>query len=178
VKGPTKMPGKRQIRFKPIFTRKSVARCVLAVTQLWLAGLLGNVILAAQERLPEPPEVRVPFVLQAVNDPVTGKGAFFFDEREIPPVIRSSPGGQIRVEYVNHMSSASQGDLCRWAMHEHDQPTFSWPSCLSGCTTGRCDLDDGHARAIAALCGGYTRKSAARIVLVPHPCISLARGSR
>jgi suppressor of ftsI len=102
------MRGRRQVRFKPILTSRSVARCVLAVAQLCLAGLLGSVILAAQERLPEPPEVRSPLVLQAVNDPVTGKGAFSFDGREVPPVIRSSPGGQIRVEYVNHMSSASR----------------------------------------------------------------------
>jgi suppressor of ftsI len=61
--------------------------------------------------LPQPPEVRRPFVLDAVNDPTSGKAAFSFEGREIPPVIRTKPGGTIRVEYVNRMSSKST-ELC------------------------------------------------------------------
>lgn len=57
--------------------------------------------------LPQPPEVRRPFVLDAVTDPTSGKAAFSFEGREIPPVIRTKPGGTIRVEYVNRMSSKS-----------------------------------------------------------------------
>jgi len=61
--------------------------------------------------LPPLPEVREPFVLDAVNDPTNGKGAFSFEGREVPPVIRTEPGGRIRVEYVNHMSTESK-ELC------------------------------------------------------------------
>jgi suppressor of ftsI len=61
--------------------------------------------------LPELPEARSPFKLQAVNDPHTGKGAFSYDGREIPPVIRAAPGEKIRLTYVNQMSPASQ-ELC------------------------------------------------------------------
>jgi len=58
--------------------------------------------------LPAPPEVRSPFVLSAVNDPVTGKTSFSFDGTEIPSVIRTAPGEQIRLDYLNQMSTSSQ----------------------------------------------------------------------
>src|SRR6204780_2382777 len=61
--------------------------------------------------LPQPPEVRRPFVLDAVNDPTSGKAAFSFEGREIPPVIRTKPGGTIQIEYVHRMSSKST-ELC------------------------------------------------------------------
>src|SRR5580698_2791149 len=66
---------------------------------------------ASSRDLPQPPEVRRPFVLDAVNDPTTGKAAFSFRGREIPPVIRTKPGGHIRVDYSNRMSSKST-ELC------------------------------------------------------------------
>jgi len=66
---------------------------------------------ASSRDLPQPPEVRRPFVLDAVNDPTTGKAAFSFRGREIPPVIRTKPGGHIRVDYANRMSSKST-ELC------------------------------------------------------------------
>jgi suppressor of ftsI len=56
----------------------------------------------------DPPEVRSPFVLRAVNDPDTGKAAFSFAGRENPPVIRASPGEDIRLTYINEMSAKSQ----------------------------------------------------------------------
>jgi suppressor of ftsI len=58
--------------------------------------------------LPEAPEVRSSFVLRAINDPQTGKGAFSYNGREIPPVIRTSPGAQIKIAYVNQMSPTSR----------------------------------------------------------------------
>jgi FtsP/CotA-like multicopper oxidase with cupredoxin domain len=61
--------------------------------------------------LPEIPEARSPFTLLAVNDPVTGKSAFSYDGKEIAPVIRTSPGSQIRLEYLNQMSTHSK-ELC------------------------------------------------------------------
>jgi suppressor of ftsI len=58
--------------------------------------------------LPNPPEVRSPFVLLAVTDPKTGASAFSFAGQEIPPVIRTSPGEDIRLTYKNEMSGHSQ----------------------------------------------------------------------
>src|ERR1700751_5578870 len=77
--------------------------------------LLGRLTVIAQTpaqqigtALPVPPDVRSPLVLRAVNDPTTGKGAFSFDGRAIPPVIRASPGEQIKLDYLNQMSPMSQ----------------------------------------------------------------------
>src|ERR1700693_4613768 len=86
------------------------------VSALFLFSLLANSPLIAQSRtaygsgvlLPELPEVRSPFILRAVNDPSTGKFAFSYNGREVPPVIRSSPGSQIRLDYVNQMSTNSR----------------------------------------------------------------------
>jgi FtsP/CotA-like multicopper oxidase with cupredoxin domain len=83
---------------------------------IWLLCSLG---LQAQnssrgvqgEPLPDLPEARSPFILIAVNDPATGKGAFSFDGKQIPPVIRSSPGSKIRLEYLNQMSTDSK-EVC------------------------------------------------------------------
>jgi suppressor of ftsI len=77
---------------------------------LLLAALVGRGLLVAQNstvELPAQPEVRSPFVLSAVNDPATGKTSFSFDGKEIPPVIRTAPGEQIRLEYLNQMSTSS-----------------------------------------------------------------------
>ena len=57
--------------------------------------------------LPDPPEVRSPFVLLAVTDPKTGKSAFSFAGQEIPPVIRTLPGQDILLTYKNEMSTHS-----------------------------------------------------------------------
>jgi suppressor of ftsI len=57
--------------------------------------------------LPDPPEVRSPFVLLAVTDPKTSESAFSFAGQEIPPVIRASPGHDIRLTYDNRLSAHS-----------------------------------------------------------------------
>jgi FtsP/CotA-like multicopper oxidase with cupredoxin domain len=61
--------------------------------------------------LPDLPEATSPVALSAVNDPVTGKSAFSFDGKEIPPVIRSAPGSKIQIEYLNKMSRSSK-EVC------------------------------------------------------------------
>ena len=81
--------------------------------------LVGSVALQAQDvprndtgvPLPALPEAKSPFTLLATNDPVTGKSAFSFDGKELPPVIRSSPGSQIKLEYLNRMSTNSK-EVC------------------------------------------------------------------
>jgi FtsP/CotA-like multicopper oxidase with cupredoxin domain len=71
-------------------------------------GLLFALDLRAQDPLmPDPPEVRSPFVLRAINDPETGKAAFSFEGQEDPPVIRAAPGEDIRLTYMNEMSTNS-----------------------------------------------------------------------
>jgi suppressor of ftsI len=80
--------------------------------------LLGSLPLAPQiaatssqtappQPLSQPPEARSPIVLTAINDPDTGKAAFSFQGREDPPVIRANPGEDIRLTYVNAMSTDS-----------------------------------------------------------------------
>ena len=63
--------------------------------------------IASPQRLSNPPEARSPVDLSAVNDPRTGKAAFSFRGREDPPVIRALPGEDIRLTYVNAMSTDS-----------------------------------------------------------------------
>lgn len=57
--------------------------------------------------LSNPPEAHSPFDLTAINDPHTGRAAFLFDGREDPPVIRAVPGEDVRLTYVNAMSTVS-----------------------------------------------------------------------
>jgi FtsP/CotA-like multicopper oxidase with cupredoxin domain len=59
----------------------------------------------------DPPEAHSPLVLTAVNDPQTGKAAFSYDGREDPPVIRANPGEDIRLTYINEMSTHSH-EIC------------------------------------------------------------------
>jgi suppressor of ftsI len=63
---------------------------------------------ASQPRLSSPPEARSPIVLTAVSDSGTGKTAFAFNGREDPPVIRATPGEDIRLTYINAMSTDSR----------------------------------------------------------------------
>lgn len=61
--------------------------------------------------LPEIPEVRSAFTIQAVNDPVTGKGEFSYIGKETAPVIHAAPGSRITLDYQNRMTSHSK-ELC------------------------------------------------------------------
>jgi suppressor of ftsI len=82
-------------------------------------GLIGCVRLAAQAPLTsandsrpvlvsDPTPARSPVLLKAVNDPQTGKGSFWFNGREDAPVIRVKPGEDMRLTYMNAMSTHSQ----------------------------------------------------------------------
>jgi len=88
------------------------------LTYMVCFAMLGGMSLSAQVAEPashiaspillsNPPEARSPIVLTAINDPHTGKGAFSFEGREDPPVIRAAPGEDIRLTYVNAMSTDS-----------------------------------------------------------------------
>jgi len=87
-------------------------------TCLMCFAMLGGMQLTAQiaasrsqigsrPLLSNPPEARSPIVLTAINDFQTGKAAFSFNSREDPPVIRATPGENIRLTYVNAMSTDS-----------------------------------------------------------------------
>jgi FtsP/CotA-like multicopper oxidase with cupredoxin domain len=69
--------------------------------------LLGSEV-SRPSLLRDPPETRSPFVLRAINDPETGKAAFSFAGQEDPPVIRARPGEDIRLTYINGMSTHSR----------------------------------------------------------------------
>ena len=63
--------------------------------------------ITSQPLLSSPPEARSPISLTAINDPRTGKSAFSFAGRQEPPVIRAYPGEDIRLTYLNAMSTDS-----------------------------------------------------------------------
>jgi FtsP/CotA-like multicopper oxidase with cupredoxin domain len=71
------------------------------------AQVVAQSQIASRPLLSNPPEARSPIVLTAINDPHTGKTAFSFNGREDPPVIRAIPGEDIRLTYVNAMSTNS-----------------------------------------------------------------------
>jgi FtsP/CotA-like multicopper oxidase with cupredoxin domain len=73
-----------------------------------MAQLASANHIASSPIVSDPPEARSPIVLTAVNDPHTGKAAFSYNGREDPPVIRAEPGENIRLTYVNAMSTDSQ----------------------------------------------------------------------
>jgi suppressor of ftsI len=101
-----------------ISNRTSIVRTVSFAFAMCIA-MLGSMQIAAQAFTPSsqtsmppllsnPPEARSPIDLTAINDPNTGRAAFLFNRREDPPVIRAAPGEEIRIAYVNAMSTTSK----------------------------------------------------------------------
>jgi FtsP/CotA-like multicopper oxidase with cupredoxin domain len=62
---------------------------------------------AQQPVIADPPEVRGPFTLTAMYDAEAGHNAFAYDGKTVPPVIRVSPGGVIKLHYVNNLPAKS-----------------------------------------------------------------------
>lgn len=95
----------------------SYARKHSLAFSMWLAVIGGmpsmTAVVIAQNQfasrplLSSPPETHSPIVLTAINDSKTGKAAFSFKGQEIPPVIRAVPGEDIRLTYINAMSTDS-----------------------------------------------------------------------
>jgi suppressor of ftsI len=92
--------------------RRNVLACLMGLIQL-VSTLLAARSVAAQSQiassplLSNPPEARSPIVLTAISDSFTGKATFSFEGREDPPVIRAFPGEDVRLTYVNAMSTDS-----------------------------------------------------------------------
>jgi FtsP/CotA-like multicopper oxidase with cupredoxin domain len=84
-----------------------VCVAILGSMPLTAADVNAQSQIAPQPLLSSPPEARSPIVLTAINDSQTGKSAFSFKGREDPPVIRASPGEDIRLTYINAMSTDS-----------------------------------------------------------------------
>jgi FtsP/CotA-like multicopper oxidase with cupredoxin domain len=79
---------------------------------IWTANVNGQSIHPPiGTPLPDLQQVVTSIELKAINDPATGKGAFVFEGREVPPVVRAAPGGAIRLEYINQMSKSSS-EVC------------------------------------------------------------------
>ena len=75
----------------------------------------------SQGALPGPPIARgPPLILEAVNDPHSGKGSFRYNDREIAPVIMSPPvklfGSTIAKPHVPSLHRAVR----QLTMHEYD----------------------------------------------------------
>jgi suppressor of ftsI len=88
--------------------RLSIPFGLLFASDLHAQGLVSITDISQSSAVSDPPEVRSPFVLHAINDPYVDKGAFSFEGQEDPPVIRAAPGEDIRLTYVNDMSTKSQ----------------------------------------------------------------------
>jgi suppressor of ftsI len=101
----SRIPG-TLIQFKNLLLR-SVALWVLYSIHLHAQSPTLGADVIPGVLLHDPPEVRSPFVLLSVTDLETGKSAFSFAGQEIPPVIRTSPGQDIRLTYKNEMSARS-----------------------------------------------------------------------
>ena len=84
----------------------------IALTSIVCIVMLGSTTMSAQladpasrsQLLSNPPEARSPIDLSAINDPQTGKAAFSFDGREVPPVIRALPGEDSRLPWHQAVS--------------------------------------------------------------------------
>ena len=92
--------------------RRNSFNCLMYFAMLGGMPLMAQVVavssqIASRPPLSSPPEARSPIVLTAINDPETGKAAFSFKGLEDPPVIRAVPGEEIRLTYVNAMSTDS-----------------------------------------------------------------------
>jgi len=85
------------------------AMCLASIDSILLTSMVVNAQsqIASRPALSSPPETRSPVVLTAINDSQTGNAAFSFNGREDPPVIRAVPGQDIRLTYINAMSTAS-----------------------------------------------------------------------
>ena len=66
-----------------------------------------NSAFAQQRSIADPPEVRDPFTLTAIYDSAAEHNAFAFDGKTVPPLIRVSPGGVIKLHYVNSLPEKS-----------------------------------------------------------------------
>jgi FtsP/CotA-like multicopper oxidase with cupredoxin domain len=64
-------------------------------------------IFGQQRVITDPPEVQGPFTLTAVYDFAAGHNAFSYNGKTTPPVIRVSPGGVIKLHYVNDLPQKS-----------------------------------------------------------------------
>jgi FtsP/CotA-like multicopper oxidase with cupredoxin domain len=66
-----------------------------------------NPAVGQQQTIADLPAVRGPFTLTAMYDPAAGHNAFFYNGKTVPPLIRVTPGGVIKVHYVNNLPANS-----------------------------------------------------------------------
>jgi len=66
---------------------------------------------AQQQVVADPPEVRGPFTLVATYDSAVGHNAFAYNGNTVPPVIRVTRGGVIKLHYVNNLPIQSD-EMC------------------------------------------------------------------
>jgi len=69
--------------------------------------VIQNPAIAQQQTLADLPEVRSPFTLTAMYDSAAGHNAFAYDSKTVPPLIRVSPDGVIKLHYVNNLPEKS-----------------------------------------------------------------------
>jgi hypothetical protein len=100
------------ISYRTSSPRRDSFNCLMCFVLLGCIKLTAQVVttpsdIALTPLLSNPPEARSPIDLTAINDANSGRAAFLFKRREDPPVIRAAPGEEIRITYVNAMSTVS-----------------------------------------------------------------------
>src|SRR5579863_4556547 len=82
---------------------------------------IGNSAMAQPQTLDDLPEARAPFTLTAMYDYAAGHNAFAYDGKTVPPLIRVSPGSEIKLHYVNNLPEKSNEECatgpCRSEEH-------------------------------------------------------------
>ena len=99
----------------------------------------------SQGALPELPVARGSLVLEAVNDPHSGKGSFNYEGHETVPVIHVFPGESLRVNYRNQMSIHSTEQCASGPCMNMSNLHFHGLHVFTGIASGRHNLDDGNA---------------------------------
>jgi suppressor of ftsI len=92
----------------------SLAILMRGLKRIFILAVIVNPLLAQQKIVSDPPEVREPFTLTAVYDREAGHNAFLYAGKTVPPVIRTQPGGIIKLVYAN------------------DLPVYSREECAAG----------------------------------------------
>jgi FtsP/CotA-like multicopper oxidase with cupredoxin domain len=112
LEGGTMLFGEGTMIAKHILTVIRSMRLMAVISIIWTANVNGQSINPPiGTPLPDPPQIVTSFELHAINDPARDDGAFVFEGREVPPVIRAVPGGAIHFDYVNQMSKKSS-EVC------------------------------------------------------------------
>jgi hypothetical protein len=89
--------GRGMISGRTSIVRTTPFACVTCIAKLSSMRIAEQGFTASGQA--NPPEARSPIDLTAISNPNTGRAALLFNRRVDPPVIRASPGEQLRMTF-------------------------------------------------------------------------------